>query len=224
VFYINVPIGSLAFLGLLSALPESPISKSRFDFFGFSALSLSIGALQLVLDRGQMKDWFSSTEICIEAIVAAAGFYLFTVHMLTTTRERFVNLSLFKDGNFLAGNALIFAVGVVLFATLALLPTFLQELLNYPVVTTGLVIAPPGNRFDDFVVYGGAGHGENRRTHDHRRRFWFGCVFRVANDRLQSADGQPHRGVVRSRSGPGDRPHICTCFGRRFFDSPTTFA
>ena len=144
VFYINVPIGSLAFLGLLSALPESPISKSRFDFFGFSALSLSIGALQLVLDRGQMKDWFSSTEICIEAIVAAAGFYLFTVHMLTTTRERFVNLSLFKDGNFLAGNALIFAVGVVLFATLALLPTFLQELLNYPVVTTGLVIAPRG--------------------------------------------------------------------------------
>jgi DHA2 family multidrug resistance protein len=144
VFYINVPIGSLAFLGLLSTLPESAIRKSRFDFFGFSALSLSIGALQLVLDRGQMKDWFSSTEICIEALVAAAALYLFSVHMLTTTRERFVSLSLFKDRNFLAGNALIFAVGVVLFATLALLPTFLQELLNYPAVTTGLVIAPRG--------------------------------------------------------------------------------
>jgi len=70
--------------------------------------------------------------------------YLFSVHMLTTTRERFVSLSLFKDRNFLAGNALIFAVGVVLFATLALLPTFLQDLLNYPAVTTGLVIAPRG--------------------------------------------------------------------------------
>jgi DHA2 family multidrug resistance protein len=144
VFYINVPIGSLAFLGLLSTLPESVISKSRFDFFGFSALSLSIGALQLVLDRGEMKDWFSSTEICIEAVVAAVALYLFSVHMLTTTRERFVSPALFKDRNFLAGNALIFAVGVVLFATLALLPTFLQELLDYPAVTTGLVIAPRG--------------------------------------------------------------------------------
>jgi MFS transporter, DHA2 family, multidrug resistance protein len=144
VFYINVPFGIMAFLGISSFLPEAPISKSRFDFFGFSALSVGIAALQIMLDRGQLKDWFSSTEIWIEATVAAVAFYLFVVHMLTTTEKRFVSPALFKDRNFLAGNVFIFIVGLVLFATLALLPPLLQDLLNYPVVTTGLVTAPRG--------------------------------------------------------------------------------
>ena len=144
VFYINVPFGILAFLGTVSAMHETTIRKSRFDFFGFVALSLGIGALQMMLDRGQLKDWFNSPEIWIEATVSAVSFYLFVVHMLTTTRERFVSPALFKDRNFLTGNAFIFVVGVVLFATLALLPPLLQDLLNYPVVTTGLVTAPRG--------------------------------------------------------------------------------
>jgi MFS transporter, DHA2 family, multidrug resistance protein len=144
VFYINVPFGIMAFLGISSFLPEAPISKSRFDFFGFSALSVGIAAFQIMLDRGQLKDWFSSTEIWIEATIAAVAFYLFVVHMLTTTEKRFVSPALFKDRNFLAGNVFIFIVGLVLFATLALLPPLLQDLLNYPVVTTGLVTAPRG--------------------------------------------------------------------------------
>src|ERR1700735_4593171 len=144
VFYINVPFGVLAFLGTLSFLPEAAIRKSRFDFLGFVALSLGIAALQIMLDRGQLKDWFSSTEIWIEATVAAVAFYLFVIHMLTTTEQRFVSPALFKDRNFLTGNVFIFIVGVVLFATLALLPPLLQDLLNYPVVTTGLVTAPRG--------------------------------------------------------------------------------
>ncbi len=144
VFYINVPFGILAFLGILSAVPETVIRKSRFDFFGFAALSIGIGSMQLMLDRGQIKDWFSSTEIWIEATVGALGLYLFVVHMLTTTGPRFVSPALFKDRNFLTGNVFIFVVGVVLFATLALLPPLLQNLLNYPVVTTGLVTAPRG--------------------------------------------------------------------------------
>src|SRR6202030_1114628 len=118
--------------------------KSRFDFFGFTALSVGIAAFQIMLDRGQLKDWFSSTEIWIEATVAAVAFYLFVVHMLTTTRQRFVNPALFKDRNFVIGIVFIFVVGVVMFATLALLPPMLQDLLNYPVVTTGLVTAPRG--------------------------------------------------------------------------------
>jgi DHA2 family multidrug resistance protein len=97
-----------------------------------------------MLDRGQLKDWFNSTEIWIEAIVAAVAFYWFVIHMLTTTRQRFVSPALFKDRNFLTGNVFIFIVGMVLFATLALLPPLLQDLLNYPVVTTGLVTAPRG--------------------------------------------------------------------------------
>src|SRR6202049_4105489 len=79
VFYINVPFGILAFLGILGSLPEAAIRKSRFDFFGFTALSLAIAALQIMLDRGQLKDWFGSTEIWIEATVAAVAFYLFVI-------------------------------------------------------------------------------------------------------------------------------------------------
>jgi DHA2 family multidrug resistance protein len=144
VFYINLPFGILAFLGILSFLPEAAIRKSRFDFFGFTALSLAIAAFQIMLDRGQLKDWFSSTEIWIEATVAAVALYLFIIHMLTTTERRFVSPALFKDRNFLTGNLFIFIVGAVLYATLALLPPLLQDLLNYPVVTTGLVTAPRG--------------------------------------------------------------------------------
>jgi DHA2 family multidrug resistance protein len=144
VFYINVPFGILAFLGILSFLPEAEIRKSRFDFFGFAALSVAIASFQIMLDRGQLKDWFSSTEIWIEATVAAVALYWFLIHMLTTTGQRFVSPALFKDRNFLTGNVFIFIVGAVLFATLALLPPLLQDLLNYPVVTTGLVTAPRG--------------------------------------------------------------------------------
>ena len=144
VFYINVPFGILSFLGILTFMPETELRKSRFDFFGFTALSFAIGSFQLMLDRGQLKDWFSSTEIWIEAIVAGLGFYLFVVHMLTTSKPAFVSPALFKDRNFVTGNVFIFVVGVVLFATLALLPPLLQDLLNYPVMLTGLVTAPRG--------------------------------------------------------------------------------
>jgi DHA2 family multidrug resistance protein len=144
VFYINLPFGMLASLGILAFLPDAAIRKSRFDFFGFAALSVAIAALQIMLDRGQLKDWFSSAEIRIEAIVAAVAFYWFVIHMLTTTKQRFVSPAFFKDRNFLTGNLFIFLVGAVLYATLALLPPLLQDLLNYPVVTTGLVTAPRG--------------------------------------------------------------------------------
>jgi MFS transporter, DHA2 family, multidrug resistance protein len=144
VFYINVPFGIIAFLGTLATLPKSMTRKSPFDFLGFATLSLGVGALQITLDRGQIKDWFNSPEICIEAAVSAAAFYLFIVHMMTTRKTRFVDPALFKDRNFLAGLAFIFTVGLLLYATLALLPPLLQDLMNYPVVTTGLVTAPRG--------------------------------------------------------------------------------
>jgi DHA2 family multidrug resistance protein len=144
VFYINVPFGVLSFFGVLLFMPETRIRKSAFDFFGFATLSLAIGAFQLMLDRGQLKDWFNSTEICVEAAVAGLALYLFIVHMLTTTRSPFVSPVLFRDRNFLTGSVFIFIVGVVLFATLALLPPLLQDLLNFPVVLTGLVTAPRG--------------------------------------------------------------------------------
>ncbi len=144
VFYINVPFGILAFLGTLGSMPETSKNRSPFDFFGFATLSLAVGAVQITLDRGQLKDWFNSPEICMEAAVAALAFYLFAVHMITTRKTRFLDPALFKDRNFVTGCIFMFNVGLILYATLALLPPLLQDLLNYPVVTTGLVTAPRG--------------------------------------------------------------------------------
>jgi len=143
VFYINVPIGVLAYLGTLNFVPKTQLRETRFDIFGFATFSLAIGALQLVLDRGQLKNWFTSPEIQIEAVIASLAFYLFVVHMFTTPKP-YINRALLKDSNFVVGNVLVFTIGVVLFATLALLPPMLQDLMNYPVLTAGLVMAPRG--------------------------------------------------------------------------------
>jgi len=115
----------------------------RFDFFGFATLSLAVGALQIFLDRGTLKDWFGSTEIIIEAMICCIAFYLFLIHTVTA-KQPFINPGLFKDRNFVVSNILIFVVGIILFATLALLPPMSQTLLNYPAFTTGLIIAPRG--------------------------------------------------------------------------------
>jgi DHA2 family multidrug resistance protein len=144
VFYINLPFGILALLGILAFVPETEKDTGRrFDLFGFALLSLAIGALQLMLDRGETKDWFSSSEIVIEAVVSGLCLYLFLVHMMTA-RQPFIEPGLFKDQNFAAGLVFIFLVGIVLLATLSLLPPFLQNLMGYPVLTTGYVLAPRG--------------------------------------------------------------------------------
>jgi DHA2 family multidrug resistance protein len=143
VFYINVPIGILAFLGLSASMPETEKHNHRFDFFGFLSLSAGLATLQLMLDRGELKDWFGSGEIVVYAITAGIAFYVFLVHTLTHERP-FLSPELFRDRNFVAGNVFIFIVGVVLFATLALIPPMLQNELRYPVILTGLVTAPRG--------------------------------------------------------------------------------
>ncbi len=143
VFLINVPVGALALFGVAASLPTDETRQSRFDWRGFAFLAIGIGALQLCLDRGEQKDWWGSTEIQIEAALAFLGFYLYAVHWKTRERS-FLDLGLFRDRNFLASNVFIFVLGVVLFATMALLPPFLQNLMNYPVVTTGILLAPRG--------------------------------------------------------------------------------
>jgi DHA2 family multidrug resistance protein len=144
VFYINVPFGILSFFGVLTFMKETVRRASRFDLFGFASLALAVGSLQLLLDRGQSNDWFSDVETWIEAGVCAVSLYLFVVHLLTTRKAPFISPALFKDRNFIGGNLFIALIGVVLFATLALLPPLLQNLLGYPVVLTGMVTAPRG--------------------------------------------------------------------------------
>jgi DHA2 family multidrug resistance protein len=145
VFYINLPVGVLCTLGTLIFIRETRhVHREPFDFIGFLTLSLGIGALQLMLDRGELKDWFDSSEICIEATVAGLGFYLFIVHTATADDHSFLNRDLLKSANFMAGTLLMFCGGLIMTGTLALLPTMLQNLMNYPALTTGLVTMPRG--------------------------------------------------------------------------------
>jgi DHA2 family multidrug resistance protein len=143
-FYINLPVGVIAFLGMTAFLPDSARKPGeKLDWFGFGTLSIAIAAMQVLLDRGEQKDWFGSGEIWIEAIVAASAFYLFLVHTFTT-KQPFVRPALFHDRNFLAGTLFISIVGLTYYASLALQPPYLQSLMNYPVVTAGIVMGPRG--------------------------------------------------------------------------------
>jgi DHA2 family multidrug resistance protein len=143
-FYINLPVGILAVLGTTAFLTETVRDRSRrFDFFGFALLSLAIGGLQLALDRGESLDWFSSQTIVITLVIAGVAFYLFLVHMFTADKP-FIEPGLFKDRNFSTGLFLMLMMGVMLFSTLALMPPFLQNLLGFPVITAGIVLAPRG--------------------------------------------------------------------------------
>ncbi len=144
VFYINLPLGLLAWFGLAVFVQETPTDRSRrFDVLGFAFISLGIGALQMMLDRGESLDWFASREIIIEAVLSGVFIYLFIAHMFTSDHP-FLEPQLFKDRNFSVGLFFIFIVGVILLATMALLPPFLQNLMDYPVVDVGLLLAPRG--------------------------------------------------------------------------------
>jgi MFS transporter, DHA2 family, multidrug resistance protein len=146
VFFINVPIGLLAAYGMWRYIRPVPGPRQqRFDMFGFATLSLALGALQLLLDRGQQNDWFSSTETWIEAIALVVTTTYFIAHTaLTPADKSFVDFRLFKNRNYVSGVLFIFIVGLVLYATRALIPTMLETLMDYPVATTGLVTAPSG--------------------------------------------------------------------------------
>jgi MFS transporter, DHA2 family, multidrug resistance protein len=144
VFYINVPIGALAFAGISIFVVETKKDiAAKLDWLGFAALSVGIGALQIFLDRGEQLDWFSSGEIIIEAIVCAGAFYIFLVHTFTSKRS-FVNPRLFLDRNFALSFVFIFIVGVTYLASLALMTPYLQTLMGYPVMTAGIVMGPRG--------------------------------------------------------------------------------
>ena len=144
VFYVNVPIGIVGITGIYFFLFEDRMKRPpQFDWFGFVFLSLALGAMQLLLDRGTDKDWFSSTEIVCEAVIAGLAFYLFFVNQFTV-KNPFVDFDLFKDRNFVLGTILTFLVSMLLLSTSALLPPYLQNLGGYSVFDTGMMLAPRG--------------------------------------------------------------------------------
>ncbi|HET7084578.1 MAG TPA: DHA2 family efflux MFS transporter permease subunit [Rhizomicrobium sp.] len=144
VFYINVPFGVAACAMLAVFFKDTARDTSlKFDWFGFTALSVGLACLQLVLDRGTTKGWFSSAEIVIEAMACGIGLYLFLVHMLTA-KKPFMPVVIFKDRNFLGGLVLMFVMGVILLATSALISPYLQNLSGRSVTQTGFLMVPRG--------------------------------------------------------------------------------
>src|ERR1700709_1890616 len=144
VFFVNLPFGIFTVLGLMVFMDETKTNQDlRFDWFGFTALAVAIGSLQLALDRGEQLDWLESNEIIAEFIVSAIGFYYFFAHSLTTAKP-FIQFAIFKDKNFIGGCVFMAVMGLVLFSTMALSSPYLQNVIGYPIITAGLLLATRG--------------------------------------------------------------------------------
>ncbi|EKF74379.1 EmrB/QacA family drug resistance transporter [Alcanivorax hongdengensis A-11-3] len=153
VFLINLPVG-LILLPLVQALVKDPEhmvearkarkgQKNRVDYIGFGLLVVGLGALQIVLDRGQQDDWWSSTFILSLAFIAVVGLIAFLVWEWYD-KEPIVDVHLFRDRNFAVSNLFMMALGFVLLASTAVLPLYVQELMGYTATQAGLVLTPGG--------------------------------------------------------------------------------
>lgn len=144
VFYVNVPLGVVALVILIAQLPSRPRARRRFDGFGYAMIAIAISALQLLLDRGNHLDWFDSTEIWIYAIAVVSAVWAGGIHFATTPHQPLFNPALFANRNFLVALFFMVALGMVMFATMALMPSMLQRLFGYSVIGTGWVLMPRG--------------------------------------------------------------------------------
>jgi DHA2 family multidrug resistance protein len=201
VFFVNLPFGIFTVLGLLIFMDETRKNRElRFDWFGFAALAVGIGSLQIALDRGEQLGWMESNEIIAEFIISAVGFYYFFAHSFTTAKP-FIQFAIFKDKNFIGGCVFMAVMGLVLFSTMALSSPYLQNVIGYPIITAGLLLASRGDdagRPDD-ALYRGA-HADHQRAEHH-------LPFAVLHDRLDRPDRRQrdrdhqHRAGFRVRAG-----------------------
>jgi DHA2 family multidrug resistance protein len=144
VFYINLPVGLLAFAGVWFFMTNrKQLTNKPFDFFGFMSLAIFIAAFQLMLDRGPSQDWWGSREICTEAVVAVIAFYLFVAHSFTA-KNPFFDKALLRDRTFVIATIIGAIIGLLVYSVMALLPVMMQTTMGYPVMTTGLVSMPRG--------------------------------------------------------------------------------
>lgn len=141
VFFINLPVGLIAILGTLAHYEVKEKLMARFDWLGFGTVTVFIGALQLMLDRGEQLDWFDAAEIMIEAGLAALAFYLTLIHMFTR-RDTFVRAELFADRNFALGTIVSAVIGMVIFASSPMLVLYTENLLGYTPLHFGLINTP----------------------------------------------------------------------------------
>jgi DHA2 family multidrug resistance protein len=146
IFYLNAPVGVFSYLMMLKFVWDPPYIKRQAggaDLWGMGFLAVGLGALQVVLDTGQRKDWFASDFIRFYAVLCVVGLVLLVYRELTTEHP-IVNLRALADTTFSAGVVLITGIGFILYASLVLLPIYLQTLLGYPAFTAGLALSPRG--------------------------------------------------------------------------------
>ena len=143
-FYINVPVGALSIFLTTTSVKETPKRERRMDWTGLALIGLGVAGLQYMLDRGTTQDWFSAWDIRISALMAAVGLVGFCAWSLRQGQHALFDLRIFKDRNFALACSVMLALGLGLFGGLALQPILLERLLNYPITTTGLVMAPRG--------------------------------------------------------------------------------
>lgn len=147
IFYINLPVGLLALAMTQTFVEDPPYVRAargrRIDLWGFGLMAVGLAALQILLDKGQEADWFASGAMCALAAAAVLGLGAFVVRELMTA-EPIVQLRIVKDRNFAVGLLLITIMGAVLYASLSLLPLFLQTLMGYPALQSGMAVSPRG--------------------------------------------------------------------------------
>lgn len=143
VFYINLPLGIAASFILLTLMPDSDREERAFDKLGFVALAIFIASIQLILDRGHHLDWFDSLEIQLYCGLVAAAMWVYVTHT-KTTKHPFLTPAIFQDHNFVTSLIFMFFIGLILLATMALLPPYMQNIMGYPVFDVGTILAPRG--------------------------------------------------------------------------------
>lgn len=143
-FYINLPIGVLALLIAWQVMPDSDKRSRNMDWLGLFLLSCGIGGTQYTLDRGNHADWFASTEIWIASFFAIGGLLGFCINSYYQKSKSVFDIRIFKDRNFLFSSLILAMFGLSVFGGMVVLPLLLENLLNYPVITTGFAMAPRG--------------------------------------------------------------------------------
>ncbi len=143
-FYVNVPVGIMAFFLAWSVVPDTAKKDRSMDWLGLLFICLFIGGLQYCLDRGNQQDWFNANDICLSAFLCITGIVGFITHNMRQPQHSVFDLKIFKNRNFTISSLLLAAMGIGMFGTMVIQPLMLEGFLNYPVLTTGLIIAPRG--------------------------------------------------------------------------------
>ncbi len=143
-FFINLPVGILSYVLALTSVPDTPREARDMDWEGLIYLGVSLSALQFLLDRGNEYGWFDSTRIQIAGTIMVASLAGFIVHSLSRGGRRLFDLRILADRNFTVASLLLAIFGLGMYGSMVMQPLFLEELLHYPTLTTGLVMAPRG--------------------------------------------------------------------------------